>query len=286
MFNYILCRIGQFISLHLPLRAAYRIAVFFSDLHYIFSYRDRRITGANLRVIFPEKPEREIRKIRIEIFRNFAKYLVDFFRFTKLDMDYIKKNIRVENIHYIEEVLSKGKGAIAVTAHLGNWELGGVVVALLGYPFWVVALPHKHKKINDFFNLQRESKGVKVIPLGRAVRQSLDILKENQILALASDRDFSGKGILSDFFGRPTIFPQGPAALSLKTGAGIVPAFMLRNEDDSFTFRFEKPIKIDSSGDKGKDLLELTNQYKIVFQDYIRKYPNQWYVFRKFWRDI
>jgi len=285
MFNYILYRIGQLIALHLPLKIAYKVAIFFSDLHYLFARRDRRIAKENLKVIFPEKSGREIRKMRIKMFRNFAKYLVDFFRFSKLDKDYIKKNIKIENIHYIDEVLSKGKGVIIVSAHLGNWELGGVVIALLGYPFWIVALPHKYKKIDDFFNHQRESKGVKVIPLGKAVRQSLDILKGNKILALAGDRDFSEKGIVLDFFGKPTIFPRGPAALSLKTGAKIVPGFMLRNGDDTFTFKFEKPLEFISTGDKNNDLTGLTKQYRNIFEDYIRKYPDQWYMFRRFWKN-
>ncbi len=285
MFNYIFYRIGQFISLFSPLKVAYKIAISFSDLHYLFARRDRRIAKENLKVIFPEKSGREIRKIRIKMFRNFAKYLVDFFRFSKLDKDYIKKNIKIENIHYIDEVLSKGKGVIIVSAHLGNWELGGVVIALLGYPFWIVALPHKYKKIDDFFNHQRESKGVKVIPLGKAVRQSLDILKGNKILALAGDRDFSEKGIVLDFFGKPTIFPQGPAALSLKTDATIIPGFMVRNENDSFTLRFERPLNFASTGDRNNDLIELTTQFKNIFEDYIRKYPDQWYVFRRFWKN-
>jgi len=285
MFNYILYRIGQFIALHLPLNLAYKVAIFFSDLHYIFAAGDRRITRENIKVIFPEKSEREIRRMRIRMFRNFAKYLVDFFRFSKLDAKYIKENIKIENIHYIDEALSKGKGAIIVTAHLGNWELGGVVVALLGYPFWIVALPHKYRKVNDFFNFQRGSKGINVIPLGRAARQSLDILKENRVLALAGDRDFSEKGIVSDFFGRPAIFPPGPAALSLKTGAKIIPGFMLRNQDDSFTLKFEKPLEFISTGDKDNDLIGLTTQYRDIFEDYIRKYPDQWYVFRRFWKN-
>ena len=284
MFNYILYRIGQFIALHLPLKITYKIAISFSDLHYLFARRDRRIAKENLKVIFPDKSDREIRRIRIKIFRNFAKYLVDFFRFSKLDAQYIKENIKIENIHYIDEALSKGKGVIIVSAHLGNWELGGVVVALLGYPFWIVALPHKYRKVNNFFNFQRGSKGINVIPLGRAARQSLDILKENRVLALAGDRDFSEKGIVLDFFGRPTIFPRGPAALSLKTGAKIVPGFMLRNGDDTFTFKFEKPLEFISTGDKNNDLTGLTKQYRNIFEDYIRKYPDQWYMFRRFWK--
>ncbi len=285
MFNYILYKIGQLIALYLPLNLAYKIALCISDLHYLFAAKDRRITKENLKVIFPDKSDREISRIKINMFRNFAKYLVDFFRFSKLDTKYIKENIKVENIHYIDEALSKGKGTIIVSAHLGNWELGGVVIALLGYSFWIVALPHKYRKVNDFFNFQRGNKGINVIPLGRAARQSLDILKENRVLALAGDRDFSEKGLVLDFFGRPTVFPQGPAALALKTGATIIPGFMVRNNDDSFTLRFEKPLNLTSTGNRDSDLIGLTAQYKNIFEDYIRKYPDQWYAFRKFWKD-
>jgi lauroyl/myristoyl acyltransferase len=285
MFNYLLYRIGQFLALHLPLKIAYKIATNVSDLHYLFSAQDRKITKNNLKVIFPDKSSEEIRRIRIRVFRNFAKYLVDFFRFSKLDARYIKEKIKVEDMRYIDEALSQGNGAIIVSAHLGNWELGGVVVALLGYPFWAVALPHKHKKVNDFFVSQREDKGVHVIPFGKAVRQSLDVLKNNGVLALVGDRDFSEKGIVLDFFGRPAIFPQGPAALALKTGAKIVPGFMLRNKDDTFTLRFEKPLDFAPTGDRDNDLAGLTAQFRDIFESYIRRYPDQWYVFRKFWKD-
>lgn len=283
MFNYILYRIGQFIALVLPLKIAYKIAIFFSDLHYIFADKDRRAVKENLMVIFPEKSNREIRKIRMRMFRNFAKYLVDFFRFSKLDAKYIKRNIQLENIHYFDEALAKGKGAIALSAHLGNWELGGVVVPLLGYPLWAVVLPHKDRRVNNFFNFQRERRGLKVIPLGKAVRLCLNILKENKIVALVGDRDFTEKGVVLDFFGRPTFLPEGPAAFSLKTGASIVPAFMLRNEDDTFTLRIEKPLEFTPTDNKNNDLTELIMRYTTIIEDYIRKYPDQWYMFRKFW---
>lgn len=285
MLNYIIYRIGQFIALSLPVRLAYALAIFVSDLHYCFALRDRKAAEENLRAIFPDKPAREIRRIRIRMFRNFAKYLVDFFRFSRLDQDYIKKNIRIENLNYLDQGLAKGKGIIVVTAHLGNWELGGVVVALSGYPFWAVALPHAHPKVNNFFNSQRQSRGMRVIPLGRAVRQSLKVLRDNQILALVGDRDFSEKGIALDFFGRTAVFPEGPAALSLKTGAQIIPGFMLRNEDDSFTLVFEKPLASPDAGESSFNAVELTRQYKDIFESYIRRYPQQWYVFRRFWKE-
>lgn len=255
------------------------MAVFISNLHYIFAYKDRRAVKQNLKVIFPEKSKREIYSIRIRMFHNFAKYLVDFFRFPKIDREYIKRNVHLENIHYFDQALTQGKGVVILTAHLGNWELGGAVTALLGYPFWVVALTHKHRRVNNFFTAQRESKKIKVIPLGRAVRQCLNALKENQMVALAGDRVFTGKGMVIDFFGKPTFLPEGPAAFPLKTGAPIVPAFMLRNNDDSFTLKIEKPIEFNPSYTE-KELLTCC---KAIIEDYIRKYPEQWYMFRRFW---
>jgi len=283
MVNYILCKIGSFIALHVPLRIAYKIAIFISDLRYIFAREDRQATKENLKAIFPQKTDKEIRRMRIRMFRNFAKYLVDFFRLSKLNTECVKRNIKVENIHYIDEALAKGKGVIALTAHIGNWELGGAIISLLGYPLWIIALPHRHKKEDIFFNSQRESKGVKIIPLGRAVRACLNLLKENKVIALAGDRDFNELGAVVDFFGKPTYLPQGPAALALKTGAAIVPGFTFRNKDNSYTLQFEKPVEFTSTGDKNEDLKMLINRCKNIIEGYIQKYPDQWFMFRRFW---
>lgn len=283
MFEYILYRTGQFIALALPLKLAYRLATFFSDVHYIFANIDRRNVLNNLKAIFPEKSEKELVKIRLAMFRNFAKYLVDFFRFSIIDRDYIGKNIKIEGRQRIDEALSKEKGVITLTAHLGNWELGGAIIGTLGYPFWVVARTHKDKKVNDFFNAQRESKGIKVIPLGKAGRQCYAALKENKILGLVGDRDFNENGVIVDFFGKKAHFPEGPAYFSLRTGAVILPGFMLRNEDDTFTLKIEEPIHFSPSGNIKKDMEDLINNYKKIIEDYVRRYPDQWYMFRKFW---
>ena len=283
MFNYILYRAGQFIALSLPLAIAYRVAVFISDLRYLFVREDRKTVAENLRAIFPDKTDKEIRSIRLNMFRNFAKYLVDFFRFSKIDREYIKRNVTIKNIHYIDQALAKGKGAIILTAHVGNWELGGIVISLLGYPFWAVALSHKDKRVDNFFNYQRQSKGVKVIPLKKAVKMSLDALRKGDLVALVGDRDFTESGTIIDFFGRPALLPDGPAAFSLKTGASIVTGFMLRNEDDTFTLSFEKSFDFTPTGNKHNDLETMIRHYKVFFENCIRNHPDQWYMFRRFW---
>jgi len=290
MLNFLLYRIGQFIALNTPLKIGYAIAVFVADIQYFFAFRDKNTVKKNLKVIFPDKTDKEIKDISRRMFENFGKYLVDFFRFSKLDQGYIKKNIKIENIDYFNQALSKGKGVIVLTAHLGNWELGGVVVALLRYPFWVVALPHKNKKVDEFFNNQRQSKGIHVIPFGKAARQCLSLLRENKMIALVGDRDFSEKGLVLDFFGKKTHFPLGPAAFAIKTGAVIVPGFMFRNSDDSFTLRIEEPIEFKPKADiigpqeiTDKDMNNVIGQYINIFERYIKERPDQWYMFRRFW---
>jgi KDO2-lipid IV(A) lauroyltransferase len=280
MVNVWLYAIGQWLALHLPLRFSYALAVFFCDIHFIFADKDRLYTLENLRVIFPNKSLHEIKQIRIRMFRNFAKYLVDFFRFPIIDQDYIDRYIKIENRHIVDEALKKGKGAITLTAHIGNWELGGLTIGVLGYSFWAVALPHKNKKINDFFNSRRENKGVHVIPFGKAAKMCLNVLRENKVLALLGDRDFTHEaGVIVELFGKKTYIPKGPAAFALKTGAAIIPGFMLRNPDDTFTLRFEEPIPYTET----ESVETVSNRVRDLLESYITRYPDQWFMFRRFW---
>ncbi len=284
MGNYFLYRFGQWLALTLPIGFSYKLAEIFSDLHSCFSGKDRQDVASNLKTIFPEKCPKEIRRIRRQMKRNFGKYLVDFFRFSLIDKEYIQKHVRIENIHYVQEALSLGNGAIALSAHVGNWELAGVATALYGFDLWVVALEHKEKRVNDFFNEQRESKGVHVIAFSSAVRQCLRVLRERKVLALVGDRDFHGNGIVVDFFGRPAKLPLGPAVFSLKTGSPIVPGFLVREGNkDNYKLVFEKPIIHPSTGNNEKDIQELVLAGKAVLEKYIRLYPEQWFNFRRFW---
>ncbi len=285
MLSYIFYRIGEALALSIPLRSAYAVALFLSSVYYIFAFRDRRMVTRNLKVIFPDKDKKEIAAICFKVFLNFAKYLVDFLRFKRLDMDYIRKNVNIKGIANVEDGLKRGKGVILLTAHLGNWELGGVVVSQMGYSLLSVALPHKSQRVNKFFNDKRQSKGLEILPLGRAAKGCLKGLRKNRLLALVGDRDFNDKGRSVDFFGKNAIFPEGAAVFALQTGALIVPGFMLRNKNDSFSLVFEKPLEFTISGNREKDLDCIINKCKDVFEKYIYNYPDQWYMFRRFWKE-
>ncbi|HPB68120.1 MAG TPA: lysophospholipid acyltransferase family protein [Candidatus Omnitrophota bacterium] len=285
MFKFILYKFGQFLVNRLPLRMSYRLAIFVSDLHYLFSFRDRRAVRSNLRIILPEKSDVEW-NVR-EVFRNFGRYLVEFFRMAnEIDGRFIKERVVTENLHYIDEALKKGKGAILLSGHIGNWELGGVLLSLLGYPSVAIALPHKERPVNDLFNKQREARGLVIVPPQAATRRCLSILNKNKIIAVVADRSFGPNGFILDFLGKKSLFPKGPAIFSVKTGAPIVPVFLVRAGEGRFRIIVHKPIDpgvVDGNGRINEGLLKnLIKKYIRIIEQMIRAYPDQWLMFRDY----
>ncbi|MDP2920779.1 MAG: lysophospholipid acyltransferase family protein [Candidatus Omnitrophota bacterium] len=284
MFFYILYRIGCFLANFLPLKLAYSLAKRVSDLQYFLSKNDREIVAKNLSIV-TKKNIKECRVLARKVFRNFGLYLVDFFRMHNLTMEDVKKRVEIEGIENIDSVLKQGKGGIVLTCHIGNWEMGGVVMAMMGYNISAVALNHKHKRINDFFIKQREEKGLKVIPINFIMKSCISALRKKGLLALLGDRDFTNNGIELDFFGMPTSIPKGPAMFSLKTDSPIIPGIFIRKDSFNYRLVFDRPIdlrKIQGS-DKEEILKEANKMIVASMEKNISKYPEQWLIFRKFW---
>ncbi len=284
--THTLYRFGQFITGVIPLKASYKLACLVSDIHFGMTKSEREAVIANLKVVLGEgRTEREYALMARDVSRNFAKYLVDFFRFGKIDEDYMNKKIKITGRENIDKALSRGKGAVLLSAHIGNWELGGFVVGRLGYPISAVVLTHRDRKVNDFFTQQRQIGKMRPIELGMSIRACYNVLKSNQLLALLGDRDFMKNGIRIEFFGKPAIIPRGPAAFGCRLGSAIVPVFMIREPDDTFHFIMEEMITANENLGEDEAIRELTERYLKILEKYIRMYPAQWYIFREFWTD-
>lgn len=285
MFKYLAYKFGQFCVRRLPIRVAYGIAVFLSDLHFLFSFRDRRAVYNNLQTILG--PDKDISGMARKVFRNFGKYLVEFFRMeAEATQAFVDKNVEFINRHRLDEALQQGRGAIILTAHIGNWELGGVVLGVLGYPLLGIALPHRERPVNDLFNAQREARGLQVVPISQAVRKCFEALRANKVIAVLADRDFTANGERMKFLGKEAFIPKGAAIFACRTGAPILPAFLTRHEDDSFTMEIKEPIyapvEKDFENEEGR-IRHVMRQYTDVIEDMIRQDPTQWLMFREFW---
>jgi KDO2-lipid IV(A) lauroyltransferase len=213
-------------------------------------------------------------------FQNFGKYLVDFFRFAQLTEAQLRRFVSLEHIEFLQEAAAHGQGVLVVTAHLGNWELGGAVIAALGHRLNAVALPQRVEQINQLFNAQRASRGIHVLPLGRAAVSIVRCLKRKEMVALLGDRDFTNQSERYAFFGAPAPLPRGPAWLAMHTGAPLVPAFLVRQEDDTFLLRCHPPIYPAAAGSEDA----IRAQWIAALENEIAAAPCQWFIFEDFWR--
>lgn len=282
---YLLYRVGQFMALWLPIKVGYWLAERIADVHRITAPRDTANIRTNIKLIL-NVDDKKAKYYAKFVFRNFGKYLVDFLRFSKLDKGYVQRFVVIEGLEHLDKILTRGKGCIGITAHLGNWELGGAILSILGYPVNAVALSHADKNVNNFFTKQREITGIKVIPTGVAVRRCFSSLANNEFLALLGDRDFANDGIRVEFFGTQVALPKGPATLSIKTGAPILPGFLVRDDKDRFRLIIEQPIEYSPAGNMDEDLVVLTRRIAEVMERYILKYPTQWYMFNNFFEKV
>jgi len=283
MIIYCLYKLGQFLILRLPTQISYLLADFLSDLNYFLNFHDRRNVENNLKNILSSSSN--LNRVVRDMFRNFGRYLVEFFLMEKnLNKLFIQNHVKIQNLNYIDDVLKKGKGGILVTAHIGNWELGGRILSELGYSLTVIALSHKNKAINSLFNNKRECGGnITVVPPGLAARQCLKDLRANKLIAIVGDRDFAENGQVLDFLGKKVLLPKGAAVFSIKTGAPIIPIFLIREERDKYILSIRRPITPSEHGNRDDaEVVSVMRKYVGILQEVICKYPAQWLMFRDY----
>jgi KDO2-lipid IV(A) lauroyltransferase len=281
--KYLAFRIAQYLARSTPRRVAYWIGDLIAWFHWQFSHHSREAVLANLTIIHtaagdavsPEQLRREAR----EVFRNFAKYVVDFFSLFHLADEQRRKLIHLAGLpELLRKCLAHGKGVITVTAHMGNWELGGAAMCMSGFKVNAVALVQADPKLNQLFQSQRLARGMQVIPMGHAAKPALKALRRNEIVAVLGDRDFTGARMTMNFLGRPARLPHGPARLAEATGAAVVVAMMVRRPDDTYEYQFAEPIF--PQGLTGQQVAERIARDLEMF---IRRHPTQWYIFTRFW---
>jgi len=281
---YCLYLIGFSFAGILPLDVCYEIAKRAAEIYFRFAKEYKEGLRENLKVVLGENTNiRIIDRHALNVFKNFAKYLADFFKCSKFTQEFIQENLTVENREYLNEALSGGKGAILVSLHIGNWEMGGAVIGSWGYPLSAIVLEHTSPRINDFFVNKRTINGVRSIPVNNSVKECLRVLKRNEFLAIVGDKDYTASGARVKFFGREAFLPKGPAVFALRTGAPIISCILVREENDKFRFIFEKPETPVLAGEYEKDIEILMRGYLKIFEKHIRERPDQWYVFKKIW---
>jgi KDO2-lipid IV(A) lauroyltransferase len=291
--EYLLYRFFCFLGIHLPEWLAYFIGNVIAELRYYCSPGLRKIITENLRQVLLYKSkcenytfnEKILKKTVKQVYKNFGMYMVEFFQIPRWNKEWVKERVEIVNIHYLQQALSQSRGAVVLTAHLGNWELAGVVTSLLGYNLSAVALPFKNEKIAKIFIRRRQAKGIHVILTGSNPKEYFRAFKRNNVIAILGDRLLTEKGIQVKFMGKDTFLPRGPATLAMKWKTGYLAGFLIRKKKGKYMLIFDEPMEISESGDDQKDILAMVEKGKQYLEKYILKYPEQWLNFSRMWQN-
>jgi len=274
----------RFLFCIMPARMAYGIAIFLGDVMFMCSKKNRNIIEGNLRNGLGLK-EDLIRKHTRSIFLGFYMNLVDFLRFNSFDEKWFKENVEVIGIENLKKAFDKGKGVVAVTLHMGSWEITALTTVLAGFPTNGIWASHSNPKIEDFFLSPRIKKGIKVILTGGAIKKVLKALNANELVYFVIDHAYDGKGVECDFFGKKTVVPKGAAMSAISSKASVVPIVGVRGEGFlKYKFICGEQIDYSLSGDDKKDAEIIMSKCIKEMEKFVREYPNQWILFRNCWK--
>jgi KDO2-lipid IV(A) lauroyltransferase len=273
---------------HIPSTIIYALAKHSTSLFMRCSRRYQRKITRNLKIAFGESCDsKQVAAITGTLAQNlglnFAETLIAATDKRKELLD----SIQIHGIEHLDRALTAGKGVIAFSAHIGNFTLIGQKMSASGYAFNMLVKDPHYPSVAEAFHIIQESQGSKYIyvePWERALRQILSCLRKNEVVCMLADEKKTKSDIHVDFFGHPAPTAPGPAVLSLRTGALLVPVFIIRKDDGRNHIFIEPRLELHLNGDRTKDIHTVVASYTRIIEDFIKRYPDQWFWINDRWK--
>jgi KDO2-lipid IV(A) lauroyltransferase len=253
---------------------------------YRFDARLCRVGRRNLELALPalSAPERD--RILRGVFRSLGRQLVEFCRMTRYTPENTRNWIRTEGLEHYQAAKARGKGVLVVTGHLGAWELSSFYHSLMGYTMGMVARPLDNRLLDRFVTGIRCMHGNRVLPKDQFARGLLRAMRAGQTVGILMDTNMTPpQGVFVQFFGMQACTASGVARVALKTGAAVLPGFMLwEPAEGKYVLHFGPELIFSPTGDAERDILAATQQCASTTEDWIRRYPDQWLWIHRRWK--
>lgn len=282
---YILFRLVSTFIFLLPLKIALKIGEFFGRICFYILGRERTRALENLDIAFDKsKTSEEKNLIARLVFENLGKSLVEVVSISKFNRTNIDTYIECKSFRVLDSFIDQRKPVIILSGHFGNWELMAHYFGIKGYRVNVVARRVREEGFERFLGKIRKRNNLNVLYRDTSFRDILAFLKHNEFIGIMPDQDIDSlRGVFVDFFGRSAYTPSGPAILNFLTGASIVPCFIVR-KDWGHEVIVQEPLRLSSTGDRDKDILENTEILTKAIESYVRRFPTQWVWFHQRWK--
>ncbi|HET7037433.1 MAG TPA: lysophospholipid acyltransferase family protein [Thermomicrobiaceae bacterium] len=279
-------RLGMLLTPILPAGAGYAICRLVGLALLCLNREARRAVLDNQCHVAPGASRRTLYRRALGVFTTVVMNYYDLLRLSTVDRDRLLHLLEVEGQEHLEGAFAAGRGAIILSAHLGNFGVVAQYPGALGRPA-VLVVEHVHPEpLFQFMARLRSALGIGVIPPGRqAALPILRLLRNDGVLILAGDRDVLHRGMRVEFFGRPASLPTGPVELAARTGTPLIPAYTVRLSSRRSLVRIAAPLELARTGDKEADLRDNTMRMARTLERMIASAPGQWAVLQRIWQE-
>lgn len=270
----------------LPRSLARLIAGFLSSSVYGLHRRLRRVGMRNLELAYPELSAPARTRILRGVFRHLGWQLVEFCRMSRYTAGNTRNWIGCEGLEHYLAAQSRGKGVLVATGHLGAWELSSFYHSLMGYPMGMVIRRLDNRRLDTFVNAIRCRHSNRVLHKDDFARDLLRAMRAGETVGILMDTNMTPpQGIFVDFFGLPACTASGLARVALKTGAAVLPGFMLWEADRRrYVLRFGPEIDFPRAKADQAAIVAATQACTSAIETWIRRYPDQWLWIHRRWK--
>jgi KDO2-lipid IV(A) lauroyltransferase len=249
--------------------------------------RLRHVGERNLELAFAEKlSKKERAELLRGVYRHLGWQLVEFCRMSGYTPENTREWIRTEGLDHYLSAKARGKGVLIVTGHLGAWELSSFYHSLMGYPMGMVIRRLDNRRLDGYVNAIRCQHGNRVLHKDDFARGLLTAMRAGETVGILMDTNMRPpQGVFVEFFGRQACTASGLARVALKTGAAVLPGFMLwEPAERKYVLHFGPEIVFTRSGDAEADAQAATQLCASATEQWIRRYPDQWLWIHRRWK--
>jgi KDO2-lipid IV(A) lauroyltransferase len=255
-------------------------------LAYMVDFRHRRIVKRNLQSVYPEWPRDRINAVSRKVFCNTAITLLEFLQFASLSRGALLRKVRIHGEEHLLEAARSSRGAILISAHIGNWEAAHMSTAcFLEKPVVLVARRIRPRLLNQWVNRLRARFGGVLLDKAGALPKMARALRGGKVVGILIDQStLRSDGVEIDFLGHRAMATPSAAILARRFNSPVLPAFCLRQRDGHLTLTVQPPLALARTNDRQSDMVENTQVMNDAVAEAIRSHPDQWFWFHKRWK--
>lgn len=240
----------------------------------------------NLELALPEKKLNERKRILRGVYTSLGRLLAEFPKFPQYTKENVSKIAVYQGFENFEKARERGRGVLFMTAHLGGWEIGSFVHSLHGNKLNVVMRELDNPYLDKLVTGYRALHGNTMISKDEFARGIIAAMRRGETVGILMDTNMTPPaGVFVDFFGHKACTASGVARVALRTGAAVVPAFTVWDEElGKYRIHFEPPIALANTGDDDADAVTNTQAFTKKIEEFVRRYPEQWLWVHRRWK--